>query len=182
MIRASKNPVAQFLRDERGTASVEFVLVVPFMLYLFIMAFESGMLMIRNVMLERALDITMREIRVNILPNPTFAEVKAKICERAVVFSSCTSTLVVNMETVDMDTWIMPAGSIPCMNRPVPIKPPEELYKNPTDPNEVVIVRACIQAKIIVANTFGYLGRMLPHDAQGRYWLTSVSAFVNEPS
>jgi hypothetical protein len=180
MTRSLYSLVAQFLRDERGTASVEFVLVVPPMLFLFIMSFESGMLMIRNVMLERGLDITMREIRVNIMADPSFEDVKSTICKRAVVFGDCQSTLVVNMLTVDMDTWAMPTTQIPCQNQEVPIQPPKDLYKNPNDPNEVVIVRACIQAKVIFGSSG--LGARLPQDSQGRYWLTSVSAFVNEPS
>jgi hypothetical protein len=180
MTRPLQTRVAQFLRDEAGTASVEFSIIVPPLLFLFIMAFESGMLMIRNVMLERGLDITMRSIRVNIMPNPTLAEVKNEICKRAVIFANCQTNLVVHMQTVDMTTWIMPPETVNCTNRGVTITELDKLYKNPTDPNEVVVVRACVQAKTIFP--YAGLGLQLPKDSQDRYWLTSVSAFVNEPS
>ncbi len=42
MTRMAKRLVTSFLRDESGVASVEFVLVVPIFLAVFMASFESG--------------------------------------------------------------------------------------------------------------------------------------------
>ena len=57
MMRFMKR-LARGFRREDGTASVEFVMVVPVLLTVFMASFESGLLMTRSIMLEQAVDIT----------------------------------------------------------------------------------------------------------------------------
>ena len=52
-------------RFENGAASVEFVIVFPFFFGVFISSFEIGMMNIRALLLERATDLVVREIRLN---------------------------------------------------------------------------------------------------------------------
>ena len=54
----------RFLRDERATASVEFVMIAPLYLAAVFSVFEAGWLMTKNMMLERGLDQTVRDIRI----------------------------------------------------------------------------------------------------------------------
>lgn len=179
MIRAIQAHVARFARDERGTASVEFVIVVPPLFFLFIMAFESGMIMIRHVMLERGLDMVMRELRLNAIPDADVEIVREMICEHATIFPSCDESLVLHLEPVSMATWALPPERIPCTNQGEEINPAD--WWSPSDlPHEVMLVRACIEAKPIFPTTG--IGLRMDKSADGNYWLTAVSAFVNEPT
>ena len=63
MARAARR-IAAFLPDEMrredGTAAMEFVLVIPVIMMIFMASFESGLLMTRSIMLEQSVDMTMR--------------------------------------------------------------------------------------------------------------------------
>jgi hypothetical protein len=170
--------IREWIRCEDGTASVEFVLVVPPMFMVFIMAFESGVLMIRNIMLERGLDIVMQDLRMNRVPTPTVATVKKAICENALIFANCQANLVLNLEPVDMTTWNFPGERIKCIDRSATINP-ASIVSISDEPHQVMLVRACLTADALFPTTG--LGLRLPKDGKGGYWLTSVSAFVNEP-
>ena len=50
-------------RREDGVAAMEFVLMVQVFLAIFMSAFECGLLMTRAILLEHAVDVTMRELR-----------------------------------------------------------------------------------------------------------------------
>ncbi len=168
-----------WLQREDGTASVEFVLAVPPMFALFIMSFESGMLMIRNIMLERGVDIVMRELRLNHYEAPTHDLIKEEICNNVLMFANCEESILVNLQPVDMTTWDMPTGPIPCIDRSADVKP-APFYSNSTDPHQVMLVRACVAVDALFPTTG--IGLRLPKDGDGGYWLTAVSAFVNEPT
>ncbi|MGB8813882.1 MAG: TadE family protein, partial [Paracoccaceae bacterium] len=70
------------LRREDGTATIEFVLAIPAVLMIFMASFESGLMMTRGMMVERSVDMTMRELRLGHMIMPTFAKLKADICSR----------------------------------------------------------------------------------------------------
>ena len=55
----------KFARRETGTATLEFCIVFPIIMILFIAVFETAMILIRQVMLERALDNTVRLLRLS---------------------------------------------------------------------------------------------------------------------
>jgi Flp pilus assembly protein TadG len=70
--------------SEAGTASVEFVIIVPVFLAIFMSAFESGLLTLRHAMLERAVDISVRNLRLGLWANPTPELLRDSICQQAV--------------------------------------------------------------------------------------------------
>ena len=63
--------LGRFLKGNEGSVTVEFVLWFPLFFALVLTSLESGMLMLRYVMLERGLDITVRELRIGTLVAPT---------------------------------------------------------------------------------------------------------------
>jgi hypothetical protein len=166
-------------KREDGTASVEFVILVPLLLFIFLMAFESGMVMIRNMMLERSVDLVMRELRLNHYVNPTQPMIKEEICKNTVVFPECMQALLVNLAPVSMTTWDIPTEPMPCIDVARDINP-NPVWTTSNQPHELMLVRACISVKALFPSTGIGLG--LEKDDEGRYWLTAVSAFVNEPS
>lgn len=169
----------QALRKEDGTSTVEFVIVFPLLMIIFLMAFESGMVMIRNIMLERSVDMVMRELRLSRWPNPTHDLIKEQICRNTVVFPGCRDTIIVNLQPVDMVTWDIPTTPIPCVDRSQNLNP-APVWNTSEDPHQVMLVRACIAVSAMFPTT-GIGLNMVP-DGSGDYWLTAVSAFVNEPA
>lgn len=92
----------RFLRSEQGSASVEFVILFPVMFGLFLQSFEQGMYLMRQVSLDRALDLAVREVRLGMLddlidPAKTPAQqtqilhdaVKARICDYGSMLPDC---------------------------------------------------------------------------------------------
>src|SRR5690606_16681636 len=83
----------KFWRNPAGAAALEFAMVAPVPIGLILGTIELGWVMTQNMMLDRALDMTVREVRVGLLQNPTLERVRSKVCERAVVLTDCEESL-----------------------------------------------------------------------------------------
>jgi len=164
-------------RDQKGVASLEFVLMVPLVLIIFMSAFEAGLLMTRYIMLERSLDMTMRNLRLGQYPNPTPALIKQEICDRSVVLGNCSSNIRIELQPVSTATWAFPTGRAGCVNRDTGIEPATTF--NPGAAHQIMLVRVCIAQDTMFPTTG--LGLGLPKDSGGAYGLVATSAFVNEP-
>ena len=101
-------------RREDGTASTEFVLVIPVMLTIFMASFESGLIMVRSILLEQSVDMTMRELRLGHYPNPDADVLKRQICSLSIVFVDCEANIMLEMHRVSTTTFGMPTTSITC--------------------------------------------------------------------
>lgn len=162
-------------RQEEGTATIEFVMFVPVFLTVFMSAFESGLLMTRQSMLERAVDVTVRELRLGW--KPTHEQLKARICNVATVFPDCAGSVMLELRPIDTTTWSMLDPNVTCVNRNEVIQPVVAFV--PGSQNEMMLVRACAVFDPIFPITG--MGLNLPLDASGGYQLAATSAFVNEP-
>lgn len=182
MIRFSK-AIAARLRtaarrlagQEDGTATIEFVLFVPVFLTVFMSAFESGLLMTRQAMLERAMDVSIRDLRLGW--RPTHDELKARICAVATVFPNCLNAVMLELRPVDTTTWSPLNTNVTCVERNAPVQPLTTFVQGV--PNEMMLVRACAVFDPIFPLTG--MGLHLPLDVSGGYQLAASSAFVNEP-
>ena len=81
----------RFRRSEEGNGTIEFVLFVPFFLALFLSSFELGMLLARNVMLDRGLDIAVRQVRLGQMDPVNHDNMKAAVCDAAVIIPDAPS-------------------------------------------------------------------------------------------
>jgi Flp pilus assembly protein TadG len=184
--------VGAFLRaDESGTATVEFALLFPPFFLIFASSVEAGLMMIRNVQLERGLDIAVREIRIGTPVPPTFAEFRTTICQQATLVPNCMQNLQVELQIVSSDTW-QPLDNRPrCVDRNSVIDPFNAPDYNQGGNNDFMLVRLCANVDPILPG-FG-LGAIIdripsegePGDEDYRpngYAIVAVSAFVNEPS
>ena len=176
MIRFS-NPLRRFLRGEAGTAAVEFVLAVPVIMTIFMASFESGFFMLRSTMLEQAVDMTMREVRLGHYATIDAALLKTEICSRILIFTNCEASLKVEMRRVPTDTWTMPAGNTACADRSDPadavIEP--EIGAD----NDLMMVRACIIQDALFPSTG--IALKMDLDPSGGYKMFAKSAFAVEP-
>ncbi|WP_237684730.1 TadE/TadG family type IV pilus assembly protein [Szabonella alba] len=164
-------------RDRRGVASLEFVLVLPVLLLIFMSAFEAGLLMTRFIMLERSLDMTMRELRLGQFTNPDADLIKSEVCRGSVILKDCMTNIHVEMQPVSTVTWAFPNTRTGCVNREEEINPPNNF--NPGQPHQIMLVRVCVAQDAMFPTTG--IGLRLPKDSGGAYGLVASSAFVNEP-
>lgn len=162
---------------EDGSATIEVVLVVPLFITLLLCTVEAGMLMVRHTMVDRALDITVRDLRLGRYTNPTVAQLRQDICSRTVVMPNCMNDLMIEMRPVSRTTWSLPTGRQPCVDRNLTIQPATTFI--PGGENELVLIRVCALFDPLFPTT--PYGLRLPLDPSGAYQLLAMSSFVNEP-
>ncbi|WP_457647468.1 TadE/TadG family type IV pilus assembly protein [Profundibacter sp.] len=173
---------ARRLRDsESGNATIQFAIMFPIFLTLFLSSFEFGILMLRQTFLERSVDSVVRELRLGQLPNPTHDTIRTEICNRAPILPDCMETLMVELRVVSTVTWTPLATDVVCKDKSIDINvtPPGPNFVNVGAANEMVLVRACSVFKPIFPTT--QLGMSLKRTDLGGYALVANSAFVNEP-
>lgn len=168
----------RFRRQEKGTAAVEFSIVFPIVLFLFLWAVELGLLMTKQVMLEFAMDVAMRELRLGQMENPDSDSLKERICDNAKIIATCRDTIMIEMNPIDTATWEMPTIPVTCRDREEEVQPVVSF--NAGMENEIMLVRACVIVEPLFPGTG--IGAMLDKDALGGYGMAAISAFVNEPS
>jgi hypothetical protein len=197
MIQLFKRASRAFGRED-GNSTIEFVIVLPILFSIFMMSFESGLLMMRSVLLERATDMAMRELRTGNMDIPTgstpaqvLAILKEEVCSRTVIINDCATSISIFLEPISQVTWTFPARGAECVDR----APAGDIDPS-TEPdigtqNELMLVRVCVLQKAIFPTLglgddrqFVGLGEgLVRHDpAYGEYGLVATSTFVNEPS
>lgn len=177
MIRPLLRRLGRFGREDKGTAAVEFAMTVPLLFAIFMASFESGFLMVRSIMLEQSVDMTMRELRLGHYPLPTAALLKSEICSRSVILKNCEQNIVIEMTRINTASWALPTNRVACVDREEDINPVTQLQIG--QQNDVMLVRVCVVQDAMFPTSGIGLG--LPKDSQGGYGLVSVTAFVTEP-
>lgn len=167
-------------RDESGSSTVEFVMLFPLFTTIFLAAFESGYLMLRNVMLERSVDLAVRELRLGDPQPPSFNEFKQQICQNTWFVTDCTSRVQVQLRPVDMTTWGPLNGDPRCIDVESAIDPFDQTEYLVGGNNELMMVRVCALFRPLFPTTG--LGLNMQYDGEGNYSLVVTTAFVNEPS
>jgi hypothetical protein len=177
MMQFMKRLGRAFRRDE-GTSTVEFVLCVPAFMTAFMMSFESGMFMTKSVLLDRAVDLTIRDLRLGHIANPTSAALKTAICDKTVILSECESSIMLELVPINQTTWAMPSTNVTCIDRDEAIQPLVTMDVGSN--NEIMLVRVCVLVDAMFPTTG--LGEKLVMGPHGEIGMIAVSAFVNEPS
>lgn len=164
-------------RSEDGTASMEFVVVIPILLTIFMASFESGMIMVRSILLEQSVDMTMRNLRLGHYPGVDSNKLKSEICSRTIIFGNCEENIMIEMTRVSTSTFSMPQTAITCVDQEDEVQPVLTLQIG--QQNDVMLIRVCILQNLIFPTTGIGLG--LPKDAGGGIGLVTETAFVTEP-
>lgn len=181
----------RFRSREDGSATVEFVFLFPLFMAIFLMGFEAGFYMIRNVMLERAVDISVRDIRLGNGRIPDYDAVVERICENAIVFSKCDESMHVYMEEVSIQPGAIAAvtGPARCINRFSDEPQFDDTDYNVGDANTMMIVQVCAVVSPMFPTTGIGLGLQRPElglqregfENTGMMAIVATTAFVNEP-
>jgi hypothetical protein len=133
---------------------------------------------VRHVMLERATDIVIRDLRLGRGMAPTHDELKSQICNLAGIIPDCGTALHIELETVSKANWTYRTGQVQCVDRDEEIEPALN-YVQGSPPNELMLVTVCVVVEPMVPTT-GF-GLSLPRVNSSDYALIAMSAFVNEP-
>jgi len=167
----------KYLKREDGNSTIEFVIMFPLVLMIFMSMFEAAMITARQAMLERALDITMRGVRITTGSAPSADAIRAKICNLGTILPDCNTTLIMEMTPVAPPDFDMPDYRIPCINRdqlPAPVTTFTQGVGN-----QLMVVRACYVVDPVFPLSGAGLGLSRAED--GGYQIVSASAFVAEP-
>lgn len=166
-------------RREDGTASIEFVMAVPVLMAVFLASFESGLVLTRSIMLEQAVDVTIRELRLGHMTLPNAQKLKAEICEHTAIIKDCETNTVVELTRVSASNWAMPTASVACIMRNEEIEIPDDMVTSPL-PNDLMLLRVCVRQTLLFPSST--LGMKIASDSTGGYSLVVSSAFAVEPS
>lgn len=177
LARPFRSLLKRFSRSESGSATIEFAITFPAILFLMLSGIELGMVTLRHSMLERAMDMTVRDIRLSTGAPDQYATIKASICQRAGFIDDCNNNLKLEMVQVNPRNWAAIPEDPDCTDQSEDVAPVRE-FKNGLE-NELMIMRACAKFDPVFPTTG--LGRNVVKDGAGQYALVSVSAFVQEP-
>jgi hypothetical protein len=176
-VRTALSRLFRRTRAEDGTATVEFVIVVPMVLMIFMASVEAGFYMAKHVMLERGVDMAIRDVRLGQVPVVNQEVLREMICEGAHILVDCEDVLLIEMRPVSTETFDLPAAPATCINRGEEVEPMTDVL--PGGSGEFMIVRACAIQDPMFPSTG--IGLRLRADAQGGYQMIASSLFVNEP-
>ena len=177
-----KSVARRFREEEDGVVTVSFVIVFPVFMFFFYATYEVGIINLRHVMLERGVDLAVREVRIGSMSNPTADTLRTRICDIAGVIPDCANQLRVEMLRRDVRNWVPVPAAAQCVNRGEPVQTPEDF--NAFGDNELMYLRVCARIDPQLPGTG--IGRKLATtntsaaDA-GSYALISSAAFVVEP-
>jgi Flp pilus assembly protein TadG len=177
MSRALTRRLRRFHGSEDATATLEFAIVFPFFISLFLSSVELGLITFQHSMLERGLDMAVRDVRLGTGTNPTAEDIKDGVCYYAGVLPDCDTNLRLEMVTVDPRNFTPPPARADCTDQSEDPRPLRNFVHGGA--NQMMMLRACYVFSPIFP-TAG-LGAQLVTDGAGNAAMTATSAFVQEP-
>lgn len=167
--------------DESGVSTIEFAIVSPLFFMLLLMGTEAGVLMTRQVLMDRATDIAVRDLRLGRLdadtPQERHALIRDRICENAIMVADCQTNLLLDLQPISTDVWDFPATPAACYDRVNNAAPLTTVM--PGGANTLMMIRACVVIDPLFPTS--RWGLNLPLDASGGYQMFALTSFVNEP-
>ncbi|WP_371171036.1 TadE/TadG family type IV pilus assembly protein [Aliiroseovarius sp. 2305UL8-7] len=166
-------------RSNDGSSTIEFVIWFPLFMTLFFTSFELTFYGMRSVLLERAVEMNVRGMRLGTKRPDNITELKENICNDTLLFKDCMKELTVDVRLVDTVSWNLPTGPLPCVDRGDDYKEPDDVVYGPGGGGDLLIIRACMVTDPFFATTPLVMG--LPRDESGGVAVVAVSTYVNEP-
>ena len=176
-MRALLRRLRRFRRDESGNVTIEFSIWFSLVFMLLASGIEIAYMNLRHAMLERAVDLAVRDIRLGTGTAPDYDTVRERICTAASIVDDCMGNITLEMIQVAPRDMVGFAEPVDCRNieeEPRPVRN----FEAGVD-NQLMLLRACMSFKPVFP-TIG-MGAKLHHDEQGYSWLVAKSAFVQEP-
>ena len=175
------NHMRRFRKSEDGNPTLEFVILFPMFIFLFLTGFEAGYYMVRNVMLERGVDLAIRDVRLSNGNVPDFVELKQNICAQAAIIPDCVNSIQIEMQQIQAvpgDIAKM-AGPARCIDR----ESDEDALKftnfDTGGQNQLMALRICALSQPLFPTTG--IGVGMRRNGAGDYAMVATAAFVTEP-
>ncbi|MGA9409126.1 MAG: TadE family protein [Roseobacter sp.] len=170
----------RFKRGEDGNPTIEFVVMTPLLFTIFITAMELGIFSMRQMWLDRGLDIAMRQVRLNTASIPTHNALKQTICANAGFLPDCMNSVKIEMKKTDPKNFAGLDRDADCIDQGLPIASNEKLRNYQTGKeHELMLIRACLKFDPVFPSTG--LGFRFAKDGSGQVIMSAKSAFVQEP-
>lgn len=180
-----KNPLKSLLRSARkfnrgedGSSTIEFVILFPVFASILMGGYEIGYYTVSSTMLDRGLDMAVRDIRLGKTSNVTLETLKTDVCEYAIYVDNCEENIHIALEPVTADGFVEPSSYAQCLDRDAAVAPATTFTDG--EENELMLVRACVLVDPIFPTT--WLGAALEATEGAGYAMASTSGFVNEPN
>ena len=174
-----------FLRDERGSALIEFLFVFPTVFVLFAASVESSVYMMKYAMFDRSIDLVVRNLRLGTYGEIKHQDLKQKICENGMLagnLDSCLNRIKIWLQPIDTGSFAMGSTNAPCVDKANEINAGEPLpanYATGSD-NDIMLMRVCLKEWPMFPTTMGISIKM-PVQSDGSVTMIVSSVFVNEP-
>jgi hypothetical protein len=178
---ALKRRLAPWARRQDGAATVEFVLLFPIFILLFISTIEASIMMMRQIMLERALEEATRPIRLGGSGSYQQDILVRDICDNVtILMPDCRESLVVELIPVNMNAFDLHDRTQRCISREQSTRPFANDHRFTTPSSAIMVMRACYAADLLMP-TSG-LGNVMVADQDNRTMrIVAATAFRIEP-
>lgn len=179
MIQSLMRHLRRFKREENGQMLVEFALVIPLIFTIFMTSVELGIYQVRQMFLDRGVDMTVRLVRLNTGAEYTHADLKMLICEFSGFLENCDEQLKLEMAPADIRNFNGFTGAADCTDASQPVQPNRTFVHG--GQNQLMLMRACYKFDpIFPSSGLGFEFSTNGDDA-GMARMVSVTAFVQEP-
>lgn len=168
----------RFWRDSAGSSTVEFVIIIPFLLSIFLLSVDAGITQLRQVFVHRAVEQTVRDVRLGHVSESD--RMSSLICKRAAMIPNCTTKITVEMRPIDTTTFAGLENRSNCVRNEGEITP--ALAFNPGAggmAQELMLLRVCVTVEPFIRWTG--IALALPVNPAGDFMVNVSSVFVNEP-
>lgn len=180
------NKFAKFRKAQDGNATIEFVILFPGLIALFLTGFEAGFYMVRNVSLERAVDIAVRDVRLGNSSAfggvPSHTALKQRICDQVGIIPNCMQDVKVEVMRVDKQPGGVASAlgnQVRCIDKDAPPgSQVPDLYNTGIE-NDLMLIHVCALSQPVFPTSA--LGVGMKIDSQGNYAIVVATGFVNEP-
>ncbi|WP_282118796.1 TadE/TadG family type IV pilus assembly protein [Ruegeria atlantica] len=184
MIRKALGKVLRFKRTEDGGLTIEFVIWFPVYMFFILGVIEYSLVTIQQAMLDRSMDLVVRNIRLGIgLEDTQHDTIKDAICNEMVIMQDCSKNLQLEMIVQDPYGGVNLPVEADCADRAEEAKPVREFSSGGA--NALMILRACARVDPLFPTTaLGRGGTDMSRalsDDDGLITLTSTTTFVQEP-
>lgn len=174
----------QLRADKSGVTAVEFALIAPVFLVLLTAGFEVGLLFIREVVFESAVDKIAKQVYLgNVSASGTggrldAAGVKSEICKSVGgLLPDCSKHVTVELRTVTSYSNLPKTGAY-CIDPSSKMSIPQLSFDS-GDGSSIVFLRACATVPALLP-VYGLADKAAT--LRGNYFqLVSDTAFMNEP-
>lgn len=165
-------------QDDSGSSTIEFAILFPLFAFILMGGYEIGYYTVSSSMLDRGLDIAVRDVRLGHMETVDLPTLKTTVCKYAAYVDDCEANIHIALEPVVAENFTAPASYAQCIDRAANVAPATTFSDGKE--NELMLVRACVRIDPIFPTT--WLGaQLVPYEGAG-YGMVSTTAFVNEPN